>query len=122
VPRPSKCKPYVGGYETYGSALDKSLLTRARVSPEMFRLFSDTSILCLSIMKARPFAVSVKSTLPGLLVSVVPLAYLQFTSTVAVWLINVGGGVAWAGYQLISVNHMLSASEGKNRARLFAVA
>jgi hypothetical protein len=39
-----------------------------------------------------------------------------------VWLINAGAGVAWAGYNLVSFNHMLSASEGKNRARLTAYA
>jgi MFS family permease len=58
----------------------------------------------------------------GLMVGMVPLPYLAFTSQWAVWAINVGGGVAWAGYNLISFNHMLSASEKKDRARLFAYA
>jgi MFS family permease len=58
----------------------------------------------------------------GLLIGMVPLPYLFFTSQWAVWAINVGGGVAWAGYNLISFNHMLSASESKDRARLFAYA
>jgi len=58
----------------------------------------------------------------GLLVGVVPLPYLFFTSEPAVWLINAGAGIAWAGYNLVSFNHMLSASENKNRARLTAYA
>jgi len=58
----------------------------------------------------------------GLLIGMVPLPYLVFTSQWAVWAINVGGGVAWAGYNLISFNHMLSASENKDRARLSAYA
>jgi len=58
----------------------------------------------------------------GLLISVVPLPYLAFTSQLAVWIINVGGGVACAGYNLVSFNHMLSASENKDRARLSAYA
>jgi hypothetical protein len=53
---------------------------------------------------------------------VVPLPYLFFTSEPAVWLINAGAGIAWAGYNLVSFNHMLSASENKNRARLTAYA
>jgi MFS family permease len=58
----------------------------------------------------------------GLLVGVVPLPYLAFTSQVAVWIINIGSGVAWAGYNLVSFNHMLSASENKDRGRLSAYA
>jgi MFS family permease len=60
--------------------------------------------------------------LAGLMVSLVPVPYLAFTSQWSVWLINVGGGVAWAGYNLVSFNHMLSASENKDRSRLFAYA
>lgn len=58
----------------------------------------------------------------GLLICIVPLPYLAFTSQLAVWIINVGGGIAWAGYNLVSFNHMLSASENKDRARLSAYA
>jgi len=52
----------------------------------------------------------------------IPLPYLLFTSVGAVWIINAGAGIAWAGYNLVSFNHMLSASENKNRARLSAYA
>jgi MFS family permease len=58
----------------------------------------------------------------GLLVSIVPLPYLFFTSHMAVWVINFGGGIAWAGYNLVSFNYMLSASENRDRTRLFAFA
>jgi MFS family permease len=58
----------------------------------------------------------------GLLVGVVPLPYLFFTRPEAIWVINAGAGVAWAGYNLVSFNQMLSASENKNRARLTAYA
>jgi MFS family permease len=58
----------------------------------------------------------------GLLVGVVPIPYLFFTAPVAIWIINAGAGVAWAGYNLVSFNHMLGASENKNRARLTAYA
>lgn len=58
----------------------------------------------------------------GLLVSIVPLPYLFFTSQAAVWVINFGGGIAWAGYNLVSFNYMLSASENRDRTRLFAFA
>lgn len=58
----------------------------------------------------------------GLMIGMVPLPYLAFTSQWAVWAINVGGGVAWAGYNLVSFNHMLSASENKDRARMSAYA
>jgi len=60
--------------------------------------------------------------LAGLLVGLVPLPYLFFSSAGAVWAINAGAGIAWAGYNLVSFNHMLSASENKNRARLTAYA
>ena len=60
--------------------------------------------------------------LAGLLVGMVPLPYLFFSSEGAVWIINAGAGIAWAGYNLVSFNHMLSASENKNRARLTAYA
>jgi MFS family permease len=58
----------------------------------------------------------------GLMVGLVPLPYLAFTSQMSVWIINIGGGVAWAGYNLVSFNHMLSASENKDRSRLSAYA
>ena len=58
----------------------------------------------------------------GLLVGLAPLPYLFCTSAVGIWLINAGAGVAWAGYNLVSFNQMLSASENKNRARLTAYA
>ncbi|HKQ67772.1 MAG TPA: MFS transporter [Polyangiaceae bacterium] len=58
----------------------------------------------------------------GLFVSLMPLPYLALTSHVAVWAINVFGGLAWAGYNLASFNHLLGASENKDRARLFAYA
>jgi MFS family permease len=61
-------------------------------------------------------------TIAGLLVGLVPLPYLHFTSHQAVWIFNIGGGVAWAGYNLVSFNYMLSASENRDRARLFAFA
>jgi MFS family permease len=60
--------------------------------------------------------------LAGLLVGVVPLPYLFFSTASAVWIINAGAGIAWAGYNLVSFNHILSASENKNRARLTAYA
>jgi MFS family permease len=60
--------------------------------------------------------------LAGLLVGVVPLPYLFFTSAGAVWVMSAWAGIAWAGYNLVSFNHMLSASENKNRARLTAYA
>ncbi|HMI85207.1 MAG TPA: MFS transporter [Polyangiaceae bacterium] len=60
--------------------------------------------------------------LAGLLVGVVPLPYLFFSSASAIWIINAGAGIAWAGYNLVSFNHMLTASENKNRARLTAYA
>jgi MFS family permease len=58
----------------------------------------------------------------GLLVCVVPLPYLMFTSQWSVFAINFLGGVSWAGYNLVSFNHLLSASEKKDRARLSAYA
>jgi len=58
----------------------------------------------------------------GVLVGIVPLPYLAFTSQWAVWAINIGAGIAWAGYNLVSFNHLLSASENKDRTRLFAYA
>jgi MFS family permease len=58
----------------------------------------------------------------GLLVSLVPLPYLFCTSHFAVWVINLGGGISWAGYNLVSFNHMLGASENKDRTTLFAYA
>jgi MFS family permease len=60
--------------------------------------------------------------LAGLLVGMVPLPYLFFTNASAVWVINAGAGIAWAGYNLVSFNHMLTASENQNRARLTAYA
>jgi len=58
----------------------------------------------------------------GLLVCMVPLPYLLLTSQTAVFAINVVGGISWAGYNLVSFNHLLSASENKDRARLSAYA
>jgi MFS family permease len=58
----------------------------------------------------------------GLFVGLAPLPYLAFTSQLSVWLLNVYSGVAWAGYNLVSFNHLLSASDNKDRARLFAYA
>jgi MFS family permease len=58
----------------------------------------------------------------GLLVCLVPIPYLLYTSQWAVFLINGMGGVCWAGYNLVSFNHLLSASENKDRARLSAYA
>lgn len=58
----------------------------------------------------------------GLLVCMVPLPYLLYTSEGAVMAINFVGGVCWAGYNLVSFNHLLSASENKDRARLSAYA
>jgi MFS family permease len=60
--------------------------------------------------------------LAGLLVCVVPLPYLLFTSQWSVFAINVVGGISWAGYNLVSFNHLLGASENKDRARLSAYA
>jgi len=60
--------------------------------------------------------------LAGLLVVAAPLPYLMFTSQYVVWLLNVYSGLAWAGYNLVSFNHLLSASDNKDRARLFAYA
>jgi MFS family permease len=58
----------------------------------------------------------------GLLVCLVPLPYLAFTSHFAVFAINFVGGISWAGYNLVSFNHLLCASENKDRARLTAYA
>jgi MFS family permease len=58
----------------------------------------------------------------GLLVSIVPLPYLLWTSQGAVWAINFGGGIAWAGYNLVSFNHMLNASDKQDRTTLFSFA
>jgi MFS family permease len=58
----------------------------------------------------------------GLLVCMVPLPYLALTSHAAVFAFNVVGGISWAGYNLVSFNHLLSASENKDRARLSAYA
>jgi MFS family permease len=60
--------------------------------------------------------------LAGLLVCLVPLPYLVFTSQWSVFAINVAGGISWAGYNLVSFNHLLSASEKKDRARFSAYA
>jgi len=60
--------------------------------------------------------------LAGLLVSLVPLPYLFFTGHLAIWIINLGGGIAWAGYNLVSFNYMLSTSENRDRTTLFAYA
>ena len=60
--------------------------------------------------------------LAGLLVGLAPLPYLFFTDQYAVWMLNLSSGVAWAGYNLVSFNHLLGASENKDRARLFAYA
>jgi MFS family permease len=58
----------------------------------------------------------------GLMVCLVPLPYLFLTSQMAVLLTNITGGISWAGYNLVSFNHMLGASENKDRARLSAYA
>jgi MFS family permease len=58
----------------------------------------------------------------GFLVSVVPLQYLFFTDYRAIWLFNLVGGISWAGYNLVSFNHLLTASEKQDRARLIALA
>jgi MFS family permease len=58
----------------------------------------------------------------GLLVSLVPLPYLFFTGTFAVWAINLIGGVSWAGYNLVSFNYMLGTSENRDRRTLFSYA
>ena len=58
----------------------------------------------------------------GLMVGLMPLPYLFLTTRGAIYALNLVGGIAWAGYNLVSFNHLLSASENKDRTRLFAYA
>src|SRR6185295_10400264 len=58
----------------------------------------------------------------GLFVCVVPVPYLFFSSRWAAIAISFGGGVSWAGYNLVTFNHLLNASENQDRARVSAYA
>jgi MFS family permease len=57
----------------------------------------------------------------GLLIPVVPLFWLFTTSGWHVILINLVGGVLWAGYNLASFNYLLMITPEDNRARYSAI-
>jgi MFS family permease len=58
----------------------------------------------------------------GLLVCIAPVPYLVFSTKWAALAISFGGGVSWAGYNLVTFNHLLNASEKQDRARVSAYA
>ncbi len=58
----------------------------------------------------------------GLLICMVPLPSLYFHDPLPIWIINVFGGLSWAGYNLASFNFMLHAAGRKNQVRHIALA
>lgn len=56
----------------------------------------------------------------GLLVSFIPVPYIFTTEPWLIWLFNFYSGATWAGYNMANFNHLLSATEKKQRSHYVA--
>ncbi|HLP41045.1 MAG TPA: MFS transporter [Fibrobacteria bacterium] len=72
--------------------------------------------LCDTIGTSRTLRIS------GLLVCFIPIPFLFASAPHWIWLINVYSGATWAGYNLANFNHLLSATESRQRTHYIAFA
>ena len=58
----------------------------------------------------------------GLLVCFIPVPYLFFDRPALIWLFNFYSGATWAGYNMANFNHLLAATERRQRGHYIAFA